>query len=579
MLSRFLSLFLLLFTAGASTAPKPGPAQANNPTAIQNYALLFAVNDYRHPKLSDLSNPISNTREIALELQERYGFKAVVVENPTLDEVEQKLESYQKQFAAGNFDPKGQLFLFFSGHGLRQYNNGYWMPADGDPAKPHRTGLAYEIWRPRFDAINCQHILVAIDACYSVTFDPNWQNRPGRHFERPGELNEQQKVLENHKKYRARLFFTSDGTEDQTPDRSNFAKKLLEGLRTHPGSSGWLTSSELYALYLEKAFPVPGSGAFGSDEAGASFLFFRKENTDVTATLRQDLDAWKEAEKLNTLYAYRNYLTRFPNGEFRAQAEAKARELEREDALVSDLTAWQRAKGLDSREGYEAYLKDFPDGEFRSLAEAALKTLTLKATKVAPAFSSDLPVARDPAGRTYKTIKLNGQLWLAENLDYDVGEGCWCYEDKEENCAEYGRLYDWEAAKKACRALGEGWRLPEHGEWKELAMTHGGLNDSYGVRGNPDRAYLALIKDGSSGFDALLGGGRNSDGSFEGLEELSNYWSSEGTTPSSAYLFLFESFQTFPSQQKTGSLSRHDDGKSLGASCRCIQDAPPDGKN
>ena len=88
-------------------------------------------------------------------------------------------------------------------------------------------------------------------------------------------------------------------------------------------------------------------------------------------------------------------------------------------------------------------------------------------------------------GQTYKTVELLGKTWLAENLNYDVGEGCWFYDDNSENGERYGRLYTWEAALKACPP---GWRLPSH---KEIGI----LIDYYG---GGAAAYRSLIKGGRS---------------------------------------------------------------------------------
>ena len=83
---------------------------------------------------------------------------------------------------------------------------------------------------------------------------------------------------------------------------------------------------------------------------------------------------------------------------------------------------------------------------------------------------SDYPILTDPRdGKTYKTLVIYEQLWMAENLNYETEDGTqsWCYENKKENCDKNGRLYTFEAAKAACPP---GWHIPSDPEWGELIM-------------------------------------------------------------------------------------------------------------
>ena len=283
-------------------------------------ALLFAANDYA--AMTDLKNPIQNARDIAAELEGRYGFVVEVVPNPSFEKVEAKVKEYQRAYRSGKFPSDGQLFLFFSGHGTMRGKNGYFMPTNADPERPFATAMEYDYWRSEIDAIDCRHILVAIDACHSITFDPNWEKKPDRKFNRPGEQYADQTLL-NHQQYRARLFFTSDAKGDQTPDRSTFARQLLEGLRTHQAAAGYLTSSELFASYMLKAAPTPGGGDFGSDEPGSCFLFFQRGN----GTDPEEERFWQLAMEMNTKEAYGFYLQRYPDGKYAADAENRRKPL------------------------------------------------------------------------------------------------------------------------------------------------------------------------------------------------------------------------------------------------------------
>lgn len=157
-------------------------------------------------------------------------------------------------------------------------------------------------------------------------------------------------------------------------------------------------------------------------------------------------------------------------------------------------------------------------------------------------------------GKTYRTIQANGLVWMAENLNYDNGNGSWCYAKDPKNCAIYGRLYTWEAAKKACEGLG--WRLPADAEWSVMRDLHGG----------PSGAFHGLMVGGESGFSALLGGYKYTVGGFGYIGDTGSYWSGTEADANNAWYYSF--------RRNNMKLYRASDYKVLGLSCRCVRDAP-----
>src|SRR4051794_20881110 len=84
-----------------------------------------------------------------------------------------------------------------------------------------------------------------------------------------------------------------------------------------------------------------------------------------------------------------------------------------------------------------------------------------------------------PSSGTIPSIRMaDGNEWTTTNLNVNV-QPSYCYDDAEQNCRRYGRLYPWESARRACRSLGGEWRLPSDDEWRQLAQRYGGvMNDS-----------------------------------------------------------------------------------------------------
>ena len=156
---------------------------------------------------------------------------------------------------------------------------------------------------------------------------------------------------------------------------------------------------------------------------------------------------------------------------------------------------------------------------------------------------------------------LDGRWWLSDNLTVNSAQS-YCYDNAEENCRRYGRLYTWESAQRGCHSLGEGWRLPTNDEWRQLAKHYGGVRDDSEDGGKA--AFRALRPGGSSGFMILFSGGRAMDGEYARLEAHGFYWTVSESDSATAWFYNFG---------QAGYLNRHSDGEKQRAfAVRCVRD-------
>ena len=144
--------------------------------------------------------------------------------------------------------------------------------------------------------------------------------------------------------------------------------------------------------------------------------------------------------------------------------------------------------------------------------------------------------ARD--GKVYKWIKIGDQIWMAENLAYNL-TGSRAYNDDEAKAAIYGRLYTRNAALTVAP---EGWHLPSIAEWETL---FGYIEANPGVYGTAVSKALASKEEwyeyplsgypcpgsspelnNSSGFNGLPAGIYGFDG-YQGVTMRGEWWSSD----------------------------------------------------
>jgi uncharacterized protein (TIGR02145 family) len=156
----------------------------------------------------------------------------------------------------------------------------------------------------------------------------------------------------------------------------------------------------------------------------------------------------------------------------------------------------------------------------------------------------------------------DGRQWTTQNLNVETAPS-YCYEDAEARCRQYGRLYTWESARQGCRALGDGWRLPTDDDWRQMAKRYGGVSEDSDDRGKT--SYAALSIGGRSGFNALLGGGRQLDAQYARLEAHGFYWTASENDPGTALFYNFGRGGLALHRQRAGE-------KHMALSVRCVKD-------
>jgi uncharacterized protein (TIGR02145 family) len=169
-------------------------------------------------------------------------------------------------------------------------------------------------------------------------------------------------------------------------------------------------------------------------------------------------------------------------------------------------------------------------------------------------------------GKKYKVVKFGTQIMMSENLAYKPSSGnYWAYDNKQSNVSKYGYLYDWEIAKKVAPI---GWHLPTKEEWEnfyENSHNHNQDETYYENLLEEEKAvFQQVIQGGNSGFNALLSGIRQPDGTFGYLGKGTFLWSATANSEGGAWSFGCGTFDS------TAGMSS--DNPSYGESVRLFKD-------
>jgi uncharacterized protein (TIGR02145 family) len=210
------------------------------------------------------------------------------------------------------------------------------------------------------------------------------------------------------------------------------------------------------------------------------------------------------------------------------------------------------------------------------------------------------------AGESYPTVQIGTQCWFQKNVNAgamvqgandQANNGIlekYCYNNDTANCSIYGGLYQWAEAVQYQNGASNtaspspaftgnikgicptGWHVPSDGEWCTLATfldstvncnaigwsgidAGGKMKSVSGLWTSPNTGAT-----NSSGFSALPGGYRETNGTFRDLNNWFNNWSSSEVSNSHAY--------SRTSGYLIFSINRYNNTKGFGLSIRCLKD-------
>lgn len=201
------------------------------------------------------------------------------------------------------------------------------------------------------------------------------------------------------------------------------------------------------------------------------------------------------------------------------------------------------------------------------------------------------------AGKTYKTVKIGEQWWMAENLSYEVDSLGFinrsvCHYEPD-TCKKYGRLYFWSAALDSvttgcgngvtCKpdapiqgVCPEGWHIPTKAE-TEILLTNVGVLATLGEK----KSGLKLMSgenwqsgcNGSDayGFSALPSGGFSANTTdYFFLHVESDIMLSDEYSKSKYFVLEIKGPASLTGCDRTAKI--HSEDKDFAVSVRCIKD-------
>ena len=505
----------------------------------KNYLLAIGIDAYKH--FDQLNNAVKDVEDICQLLCSEFGFKNEIPYTNILTNEEATRRNIIRELnrLCEIVQAEDRVLIYYSGHGYMNPRTdlGYWIPIEAERGFT-ADYIANSTIRDLIKAIDCRHVLLISDSCFSgellvrdVSNDgggaySQWEKNPSRWIFCSGKG------------------VVSDGKKGEN---SPFAKQLMRHLSDTSFDKiniNFLADSVIRSVRYNYDQQAEACPLYGAGHDGGQFIFYRNgtsENT-VDAAFEKAKASRNRAELISFLVSSNNVeqkqiISRILSDVEKSEQKTVPKAPLQERSIVQPSSPINTPKPVQSNN------------------ENSEKIGEIHITDEIGAIGTFVD-ARD--NQTYLIVRLkDGNVWLANNLNYEI-EGSYLYNDTIQE-AKYGRLYTRSTALKACPP---GWRIPTKEEWATMAKHYGGANPDSKDKGHA--AFKALIEGGTSMFKAVLGGYRYRDGSYSDKDLKGNYWTSSMQSPTHPWHYFFIG--------RSQRLDRMIQGNDNAYSVRCILD-------
>jgi len=474
-------LILLALLTCTTTLPGQSSLRTGN-----DYAYFFYVTDFE-PGWEDLPETREEVTAIARELEAQYGFQTEIIPNPSRQEILDQITQINNR----SYGADDQVLFFFSMHGHfdRAADRGYLIPANGKIPNRDPYGqswISYDDLGSYITKNPAEHVLLALDACYSGAFGDRYRGVPdAAPWEESGNCREK---AQNALAHDSRLYFSSGSRDQRTPARSLFAGKWLEALR-NGRQTGLVRFNDLRYFLSDINYPTPEGGSFtGRHEAGGDFVFLHQTACVASSKSPEPSEAeerlWRQAQRLDTREAYTFYLQAYPEGRFRQQAEARIAKLDLQGMVFVKGGAFQMGStegDSDETPVRRVTVSDFYMGRHEVTVEEFAEFIQAtgyetNADKDGGSYVWNGEDWEKKAGVNWKD-DAEGNVRPASQYDHPVIHVSWydavryCNWRSEQDGLQ--PVYTMEGDEVSADWNADGYRLPTEAEWEFAARSRG----------------------------------------------------------------------------------------------------------